>query len=29
MKAHNLAQYSDPVKHPPKKEIQSLVATSP
>ena len=29
MKAHNLVQYSDPVQHPHKKAIQSLVATSP
>ena len=29
MEAHNLVQYSDPVQHPHKKAIQSLVATSP
>ena len=29
MKAHNLVQYSDPVQHPRKEAIQSLVETSP
>ena len=29
MKAHTLVQYSDPVQHPHKKAIQSIVATSP